>query len=280
MTVSSDFIEELIKTDHTVDSIWECLLEIWNPKEYDEYKNYYENCEEKTLELEKMLDVSFPKLYSEILPSMCEPNISGFSEPIVWLDGMSIREGRLLADNLDLKIDGPNFSAIPSETAFYRDPLPISPTIVQNHTDPTLRGNEKHIWCPIPDRHFSKVKGNDPAQYDKIIEDLEIFILSTKRKLNSEKFTILSDHGYIDITRSQREGKSIERKMKDILEGERYTNKDKNKARELEEDGYLVKYGDYFLVKGRRHWTKRGKYMRFPHGGVSLMECLTPILKI
>lgn len=280
MTITYSFIKKLIKSEKPIKPIWNQLLEIWNPKNFDEVENYHETCEEKTLQFESTLDETYPSFFEKLLPSNCSPNISSLTRPIVWLDGMSIREAQWLAKEHGLKVEGPSFSVLPSETIFYREKMGIKPTKIRDYKEPTLKGNEKEIWCPIPDAHLSDVKGNDPPELKKMYEDLEKTLLKIVRRLETDSVTITSDHGYVDITRAQRSGKRAERKMKNLFENKRYTERENSDGDWLEKGGYSIEYEGRYLLRGRRHWTKRGKSCRFPHGGISLMECLVPIIRM
>lgn len=52
------------------------------------------------------------------------------------------------------------------------------------------------------------------------------------------------------------------------------------KADKLIDAGYIVPYDGYYLVGTRYAWATRGKYKVMLHGGVSLLECLVPVLRV
>ncbi len=56
---------------------------------------------------------------------------------------------------------------------------------------------------------------------------------------------------------------------------------DKNiDADKLVKAGLLVGYNGYLIAQSRNIWPISGSYGVYQHGGCSLMECITPKLKI
>ena len=49
---------------------------------------------------------------------------------------------------------------------------------------------------------------------------------------------------------------------------------------ELVDEGYVIEYSGYYLIKSRFIWPVPGKYNVYLHGGISLMECYTPIIEV
>lgn len=280
MTLTASFIDELIHAENPLEPIWSHIIELWQPERFDDIEKYYDECEEDVLRFEQVLDRSFPTLYHDILPAKCTPDLSNLSKPSIWLDGMSIREAQLLARDFDLKVDGPYFPALPSKTSIYRREAGIKPSMIQDFTNPTLTGEEEEIWCPLPDKHLKDVRGNDPPQFQRMYDTLKECLSEIIEKIKSDTVTITSDHGYVDVLRSQREGSSAERRMRKLFGNERFMKKRNAEGQELKENGHLVEHEGFYFLKGRRCWTKRGKYARFPHGGISLMECLLPTLRM
>ncbi len=67
--------------------------------------------------------------------------------------------------------------------------------------------------------------------------------------------------------------------MQAIFGASRYAEAN-TKADKLTEAGYIVQHGSYYLVGNRYAWATRGKYKVMLHGGISLLECLVPVLRI
>jgi len=273
------FVRKLIHASDPIPVIWSRLKKIWNPAKYESIPRYYEVCEEKTLKLEKLLDITYPELYEEVLPRKCSrPKLENISPPIVWMDGMSIREAQLLIQDYNLSYEGFSFSALPSTTSYYREHAGIRDLfIIQDPENPALKRDEEMIWCKLPDIHLTGIKGNDNPRFREMYKKMKRAFENILQRLEAQSVTLLSDHGYFDVKRSQREKSEIEERMKEAFEDERFTV---NEANDLVKKGCVIHHHDFYLIKGRRCWTKRGRYTRFPHGGLSLTECILPFIKL
>lgn len=280
MSITNGFIEDLIQMRAPANGIWKHLLSIWNPSRYSKIDDYYEKCEEATRRLENVLDVAYPEFYEKELPQRCVPErqVADLQRPILWMDGLSIREARLLERDLNATLMGPFFSALPSETLEYRRRVGINIYKVIDFEDPRILSYIDEVGCSLPDSHFTDICGRDPPMFSLMYSKTKSAIENIFKALKTERLLVISDHGYIDVLRASRMGKEVEAQMKDIFKNHRFTNS--HHAERLVKMGHAVKYGGNYLLKGRRSWTKKGKYQRFIHGGLSLMECMIPCLEI
>jgi hypothetical protein len=101
-------------------------------------------------------------------------------------------------------------------------------------------------------------------------------------KLNATEIIILSDHGYI---RSESgfvftTPPKATTKLQHVFGSARYISMNDADASDLVEEGYVEEFGGYYLVKSRYVWPVSGKYSIYLHGGLSLMECFTPVIKV
>lgn len=49
---------------------------------------------------------------------------------------------------------------------------------------------------------------------------------------------------------------------------------------DLIREGYVKEFNGYYIAKSRYLWPVPGKYSIYIHGGLSLMECIVPVLEV
>lgn len=284
----ADLLSKLVAAADPVTEIWAYLVELWSREE--DRERYFREGERYTMYLEKVLDAAYPEFYTEILPQRCaEANFDATeaNAPIVWLDGLSLREALLLCQDIDGRCDlSFAYSALPSDTVHYKaaiwEQLKGKRAEIKDVNRIRLDGDEAGVWCPLPDVELEAIRGRVKVRtlieiYDKTREVL----LNILKGLRGKRFIITSDHGYINTETFFLEvgGRRERESLKSLFGSDRYLE-NPNRADELIERGYIVPYGDFYLVRNRYAWPARGKYRVMLHGGVSLLECLVPVLRV
>jgi len=284
----AELLSQLIQADDPMPVIWDYLRGLWLPEE-ESGDDYFKQGERRTMYLEKVLGAAYPELYREILPdrcSRCNLDVESVEVPIIWMDALSLREALLLCRDLDADCElSFAYSRLPSETTFYKEaifyPWRAKTVEIKDVNRLSLDGDERGVWCPIPDKELEDIKGRVKVrtQTDIYKKSCQV-LLSICEALYGNEFLVTSDHGYISTEThffslpSRRKGA-----MKTIFDASRYAEVE-TKADDLIEAGYIVEHEGYYLVGNRYAWPTRGKYKVMLHGGISLLECLVPMLRI
>lgn len=296
MKVKKEFLMKLIEEDNPLNSISQELLNLWLniAKETDNIGDYYYKGEEIAKDFEEFILKSYWEFY-DLLAKACLNSKSVFElypeVPILLMDGMSIRESALLYKVLknkgyNIKHDF-DFSAIPSDTEFFRKKIKISMNKFFQINKPSkirISGDEKYIWSYFPDIMLDKIKVGHTVisslgEMYQIVEKIVVEILS---KIKTNKIIITSDHGYIRTEAGFvfHVPNVIKKKLQDIFGSKRYIEMDDLDVNKLIEDGYITEFNGYYMAKSRYLWPVPGKYSIYIHGGLSLMECIVPVLII
>lgn len=280
-------LERLIAANDPLPVIWDYLCDLWNPNEPGD--TYFSQGEKRTMYLERVLGASYPELYSEILPdrcSCCNFDVEAIDVPIIWLDALSLREALLLCRDLDAACDlSFAYSCLPSETVFYKEalfqPWDAKTVELKDLDNLWLDGDERGVWCPIPDKELEDIKGRVKVQGQvEIYERARDTLLAICDALHGDEFVVTSDHGYISTeTHFLPLPRRWKGAMQNIFGASRYAEAE-TKADALIDAGYVVEHNGYHLVNNRYAWATRGKYKVMLHGGISLLECLVPVLRI
>jgi len=294
--LSANFITSLIKDEKPIYTVGNKIIEIWlkASRENNDIGEFYYKGEEEAKSFEEFI----LKVYSEfyrILARECvnEPSIfQNYSDAsFIVMDGMSFREGVLIYNALksrgyETRLNF-GFSAIPSETLAFREKMGVSMGNFKEINNPKnirLTGDEKYVWSQFPDVMLDKIQvgrtiiSSLVEMYEiaaKIVEDLV-------DKLKANKIIILSDHGYI---RSEAgfvftAGEKAKRRLQDVFGSKRYIAMNDVEVNDLIRGGYVEEFGGYYLVKSRYVWPVSGRYSIYIHGGLSLMECFTPVIEL
>jgi len=293
--IKNQFFEQMVSEDNPFPSIWNYILKkIWQfrPKLEDYYKQ-----EEKMRGFEGFLVNTYDELYSEVLPKYCTGKKLGLegSSPALFLDSLSLREGILLAKSLnDNGYDTSltySFSALPSVTKSFKEEVNFndlsknnSSAVIHDPQDISLTGDERLIWSDFPDARLeSLAKGKTVlGAITEAYEEVEELLFTVIDQLGPRKLIISSDHGYVRQQGAYSFSMSShdKKKVRDLLGGGRYISEDKSSNIPKGMENYVVSYNGYHMAKSRYVWPVSGKYNTFQHGGVSLMECLVPVLEI
>jgi len=299
MKIDNNFIKTIIKESNPIPYVWQNLLNIWLIHTDEDLKDYYYKGEKKAFLFEEFLLKTYDEFFTKILPRTCLNSTSIFHNSpadtcFIVMDGMSIREGVLIfkaLENYGVKANlSYSFSAIPSDTLHFKekiksDSVGLNKFVeIKNHKKFRISGQEKYIWSHFPDIMLDKIQAGRT-----VISDLEnMYKISEKiifeliKKINSKKIMILSDHGYnrSESGFSFSVSDKIKKKLKDTFGSSRFIDMDKTDLTKVVKHGCVSEVSGYYLVKSRYVWPVPGKYNIYLHGGISLMECLTPVIEV
>jgi hypothetical protein len=284
----ADLLHQLIESDDPVSVIWGYLKSLWRPEE-ESGETYFKQGERRTMYLERVLGAAYPELYRKILPnrcSRCNLDVKSVKVPIIWMDALSLREALLLCRDLQADCElSFTYSCLPSETIFYKEtifyPWEAKTVEIKDVNRLSLDGDERGVWCPIPDKELEDIKGRVKVRTQTdIYEKSRDVLLAICKALHGNEFLVTSDHGYISTeTHFLPLSRRLQEAVQAIFGASRYAEVN-TKADKLIEAGYIVQHGGYYLVGNRYAWATRGKYKVMLHGGISLLECLVPVLRI
>lgn len=296
MKVKTNFVMELIESTNPVITVGNKLLKLWlnMAEKENEIGDYYYKGEEKVRDFEEFILKSYREFY-DLLAKACLKEKDIFqlypNATIVIMDGMSIRESVLLCNLLkgegyNVK-HGFNFSAVPSDTEFFREKIkkPMSDfSQINNPKSIRLAGEEKYIWSYFPDVMLDKIQTGHTviSSLEEMYKIMEKIVLEILSKLKSEKIIITSDHGYIRTEAGFvfSVSEKAKKKLQQIFGGKRYVGVNNLDVEDLIIEGYVKEFNGYYVAKSRYLWPVRGKYSIYIHGGLSLMECITPVLEV
>jgi len=298
---SSDELVALVREDSILDGTFECLRRIWAEPNALTDRNL-NTSEYQTRLLERHLAAQEPKLYDELKASMGDHPITRLDSGCgVIMDALSFREGFQLERDLALDHDW-NVSfewaaveRLPSATEFIcREWFDASSPSAVNRDDyrfvgdldvPQLPGTDpEFVWTRHPDRRLEEaMKGNySVEELTDIYADVKALLENIVAESVHEEFLVTSDHGYVNhlggtpyvLSDSDEEAlsKSFGGRHREVEDGYAFD--------QLREAGIIDRAGGHYVVKGHYAWTKPGASKRIMHGGFSLPECLTPVLRI
>lgn len=281
-------------------------------------KNYLLSGERKANERESLLGAAADGVYRELLqPQDGSRTVSGFLKAqarpaaAVIFDGCSLRElPRLLelasASRRPVLEVGCSRAAVPSETnRFVTERLgfglpELGPSQLTSRRElrqagvryyyfgqlahyHTIEDGEDAIlaWCRFPDQRYTDSTAVDEGLFDGIWDGFESVWRNTVQALPPERTVLVtSDHGYVFV----KSGFSDTR-LKDAdraLDGKRFRYFADNEALPPETPGLRVDTGRRLaILAGRGHnrpQAPSASQSVYRHGGLSLMEMLTPWL--
>jgi hypothetical protein len=297
---------ELIKSDDPLASVFRWLVDVWDATGVDDtlLNDYYDEREKATRHLTWTLE----QVYGEFLTNVLLPQVSSkqvaelLAQPrhaLVLMDSLSLREACLLSQRLpehgyQVAAFDYAFSEMPSETqAFCQRYWGVSAPSAVN--DPCfvyvranippldeLRRDQLIVWGQYPDwfwphAHSGKTEHIPPAEIYLKTEAMLLGIL--ERIKNHDEVIISSDHGYLAFKAGMAWStpQPYYGYLKEVMGARTAPVSDSKQARALLQEGIIVPHEDRFLVKGRYTGDFGGVYL---HGGLSLMECLTPWLVV
>lgn len=297
----SEEFTSLLTEENIFDGVFECFRRIWG-NENALGNRQLAKSEYQTRLLERELASLYSPLYDELIEQMGEhplPNIeSGCG---VIMDALSLREGFRLENDLraeqgwEVSLSWAPIERLPSETQFIcREWFDAqSPSVVSREdyrfigdmTVPQLPStNPEFVWTRHPDRRLeSALKGNySTEEIEEIYEDAKQLLEDIIHESTHDEFLVTSDHGYVNhlgnspysTTDEQEEAlaSKFSSRFCEVGNGQSY--------RILEQANIIKRVRQHYVVQGHHNWTKRGATKKVSHGGLSLPECMTPVLRI
>lgn len=296
------------------------LKEVWSPERYQNLSpvEFLRRGEEKVNRFELLVASAADRIYGELLstPDPSRNLLSALSDPntaVVIFDGLSIREVPMimaLADKSGLSVSsiGTSQSAIPSETMdFIERELPcghIAPSQLQTRkelkgkgivviysgdTTQPLSGEYENspllVWSSFPDVTYKDSGARFESHFENIHALFETAWMNVVQAIKGKRRIIItSDHGYIffgtgmDFPRSPSEMKGLNA----------YFGNDRNVSLEekpqppVSDDLFIVQSQNVVMVKGRVRTRSTGEAASklYRHGGLSLMEMVTPWIEL
>lgn len=300
-----NLVDDLLNSDQPIDVIWNELKDIYITEKDDteDIREYYAKTEDKLLELEKFLFRSYFEFYQEILKEAADKEDLSLVRSLddnsdlayLLMDGLSLREFGLLYDSLrqqDYQIElDYSFSALPSETIFYKEKMrydiverEIKSRDIKDYKDIKLWGNEQFVWSRYPDTLIEDIRSGQSLKSDleETYNKMEKVLFTVLNDLEKEKIIICSDHGYTRTESSYNikiNNETVKDWLKNLFGGSRFVAKeeaDQDIADKLLKRNYIAETEDYYLPISHYSWPIRGKYSTFSHGGLSLLEVITP----
>lgn len=297
----ADELSMLVHGDSILDGTFKCLRRIWSRPDALVDRNL-SGSEYRMRALEQHLGHQEPKLYDELKAKMGDHPITQLDSGCgVIMDALSLREGfQLLRDLPDehdwnVTLDWAAVERLPSETTFIcREWFNAHSPSAVNRDDyrfvgdldvPQLPGTDpEFVWTRHPDRRLEEaMKGNySVEQLTDIYADVKGLLENIVVESVHDEFLVTSDHGYVNhlggnpyaLSDSDEEALSgkFSGRYREVEDGYAFD--------QLRDSGVIERVGGYYVVKGHYTWTKRGATKRIMHGGLSLTECMTPILRI
>ncbi len=276
-----------------------CLRRLWSdPNALD--KRRLEKLEFRSRLLEQVLHSQHPGLYDDLVERVgtgFDPLNDLTSECCVIADALSLREGiqleRDLAEEQDwaVELDWTTCPALPTRTQFTTQVWfdTHAPSAVRRDDYEYIGGENirvpntepAYVWMRFPDE---KLHGAVEGRH--VVEPVADVYNHTKRMLTKivkqathDSLVVTSDHGYVNF--AGRNPYSVSEEAEEIF-GAKFDGRfrevvNSHPLRELEKQGYTVRSDGHYLVAGHYEW---GRHPTITHGGVSLLECLTPVLRI
>ncbi|MFC7214298.1 hypothetical protein ACFQO4_09435 [Saliphagus sp. GCM10025334] len=249
-------------------------------------------------ELEKL----YPPLYDDLLEKVGDHPITELDDGCgVIMDALSLREGfrleRELADDhgWSVSLSWAPIERLPSETQFIcrewfdaQSPSAVSRDdfrFVGDLDVPKLPSTSpEYVWTRHPDQRLEgALKGNySMEEVEDIYEDVKTLLEDIIYESVHNEFLVTSDHGYVNhlgnspysLTDEQEEALSnkFSSRFREVANGQAY--------QVLERAKVIKRVREHYVVRGHYKWTKRGATKKIMHGGLSLPECMTPVLRI
>jgi hypothetical protein len=298
-------VAELVESQAPVTTVARWVMDFWDAAGVAPaaLNDHYEEREKST----RLLTWAVEQIYDEFLPEALLPQVHSsrvaelLARPrhaLVLMDSLSLREACLLRHRLpgygyEVTACDHAFSELPSTTeAFCTRHWGVAAPSAVNAADfvyvradapplDDLRRERLVVWGTYPDwfwkrAHSGKTEHITPAEIYGKTETMLLGIL--KRIKGHDEIVISSDHGYLMLKAGMAWNTSQPSQdyLKNVMGGRSALVSDSKEARSLLDQGIIVVHGDRFLVKGR-YTADFGIYQ---HGGLSLMECLTPWLVV
>jgi hypothetical protein len=293
--------DALLNEENVFDGVFECFRRIWGDPEALNDRHLTDS-EYQTRLLEHELTSLYPSLYDDLIEQMGGHPLTELDSGCgVVMDALSLREGFRLEQELandhdwDVSLSWAPIERLPSETQFIcrewfdaQSPSAVSQDNFRFIGDidvPQLPSSDPaYVWTRHPDQRLEgALKGNySTEEVDDIYEDVRSLLETIINESVHEEFLVTSDHGYVNhignspysLNDKQEEAvsKKFSGRFREVANGSAYQL--------LDEANVIKREGDHYMIRGHHRWTKRGATKKIMHGGLSLPECMTPVLHI
>lgn len=293
--MKTEHLRQLVEDDDPVDGVWNLLWDVWSPPA-DETSAHYDR-ETESVDTEWSLYNMYEELYTNLLPDRCvtEPSLIVPDEgALVVMDAMSVREASLFVKALESEgyettVDY-DYATVPSETQPFRERVGYADLKRKYETthiksqDPSIDGDERIVWSPYPDTLAESIQEGktEIGSVEEMYEKTEQVLLSVLSQLEADRIQLRSDHGYVRLESGFGFPSSDRHRsrLQEAFSGGRHVSVGEVDASDLVEAGIVAEADGYYMPVGRFTWPARGKYSTFQHGGLSLIECITPSINI
>jgi len=296
------------------------LDEVWSRENYQKLKpvDFLHRGESAVNDFEQLLAAAADRTYGEMLsgpdPGKCLLDaLSSPDSAVVVFDGLSLREIPMLlglAEQSGLKISRTDVSlaAVPCETMdFIGRELPcgrIAPVQLPGRKELKERGiaavyNGNYtqgiptnhegtallVWSAFPDLTYRDSGAKFDSHFENIHAMFETAWMNTVQRIKGKaRIVITSDHGYIffgagmDFPRQQTEVKDLNA----YFGNDRHVSLTEKPDPPVSDDVYRDSSRQVALIKGRVKTRSTGEAAAklYKHGGLSLMEMLTPWIEL
>lgn len=309
----ASLLEQLITAEEPLALLFSALNDIWRAEGASDIDAFYTERERQTNRLEELLRDTYYEVYDILMERAKSDDrareLAAEDGSVVLLDGLSLREANLLLPQLTewgFTIADYSFSLsrIPSMTqSFFQDVFGVAGasvtpnnwrgfafrSIQKGEVPLFLEGPKALVWTTFPDEllHPMRGKGVTPAFALERTADMLYKVL---KGLEGERVTITSDHGYIYVPRAAffwspaRRDQSLLRRLFGAQRGLLFDGKkaaDFEPLRQLPGDQAFALFDERgCYIRGRWYWGVGGKQSDVAHGGISLMECLVPVIRL
>ena len=295
-------LDALVTGDDIFDGVFECLERIWAPPTALDDRRLADS-EYRTRLLEYELARQYPSLYDELAAAMGDHPLTRLDTGCgVIMDALSLREGfqlvRDLSDEHDWKVslDWAPVEQLPTKTKFIcrawfdaATPAAVSRSdyvYIGDMSVPQLPGTDpEYVWTRHPDKTLEDaMKGNySTEELTDIYADTKDLLEGIITESQHSEFLVTSDHGYVNDLGNNPYlplADEIEAALSSNFSGRNREIENGQAYEMLEDMGAIDHTNSQYVVKGHRTWTKQGGADRIMHGGFSLVECMTPVLRI
>ncbi|MCL0058579.1 hypothetical protein M1O47_02705 [Dehalococcoidia bacterium] len=313
MNLSSLAAQLLTQADH-IGLLFQAINEVWaTSNDANDIDAFYARQERETNHLEDFIKDTYFEIY-ELLVEWIKSHdraakFASYDSSIVILDGLSLREAnwlmpRLRENGFEIRQYSYAFSRMPSTTqSFFNDVFGVAGagamprkwqgfnfrSIKSGDVPMFLDGPKSLIWLSFPDElmHPMRGKGVTPSF---ALQRTEESLLKILNLLETEDVVLTSDHGYMYAPSASsflHPAVSSRKVLQKFFGAKRGVLFDGKKVEEFEVMRALPKDQTYVMfddkgcyVRGRYYWSAPGKQSDIAHGGVSLMECLVPVMHL
>lgn len=294
-------VRSLVEEESVLDGAFDCLRRIWSQPDAISDRQLA-GSEYRTRLLEQQLANLAPELYPELHDRMGDHPLPDIDHGCgIVMDALSIREGCRLARDLsethdwEVDFDWAAVERLPTKTRFICQAWFDShaPSAVDRpdfryvgdmEVPPLPNTDPEFVWTRVPDKRLEDaMQGNYSIEsLTKIYDDIRELLVGIIEESAHDEFLVTGDHGYVNHLGNN--PYVLDDDLADVLAAEfdgRHREVTNSYAcQQLEEAGVIDRGGGHYVIRGHHSWTTRGSTSRVAHGGLSLPECMTPVLRI